>query len=323
LLTLFSPRSKEKAVIIPKEPAEIDILIATDCISEGQNLQDCDYLINYDIHWNPVRIIQRFGRVDRIGSKNKRIQLVNYWPDISLDEYIKLKERVESRMVIADVTATGDDNPLDAQANDVAYRREQLRRLKEEVIELEDLKTGISITDLGLNDFRMDLINHVREHGDLANLPNGMHAVVPADPARGLHPGAIFTLRNRNDGVNINQQNRLHPYYLVYVGMDGQVRVNHTEPKRLLDLARAACKERPEPIPEVYQPFNKATKDGRKMEVYSGLLSQAIRSMMALKEEKDIDSLFSGGKTSALLNTIKGLEDFELIAFLVIMKDEL
>lgn len=323
LLTLFSPRSKEKAVIMPKEPAEIDILIATDCISEGQNLQDCDYLINYDIHWNPVRIIQRFGRVDRIGSKNKRIQLVNYWPDITLDEYINLKERVESRMVIADVTATGDDNPLDAQANDVAYRREQLRKLQDEVIELEDLKTGISITDLGLNDFRMDLINHVREHGDLANLPNGMHAVVPADPARGLHPGAIFTLRNRNDGVNINQQNRLHPYYLVYVGMDGQVRVNHTEPKRLLDLARAACKERPEPIPEVYQPFNKATKDGRKMEAYSGLLSQAIRSMVALKEEKDIDSLFSGGKTSALLNTISGLEDFELIAFLVIMKDEL
>jgi hypothetical protein len=243
---------------------------------------------------------------------------VNYWPDITLDEYINLKDRVESRMVIADVTATGDDNPLDAQANDVAYRREQLRKLQDEVIELEDLKTGISITDLGLNDFRMDLINHVREHGDLANLPNGMHAVVPADPARGLHPGAIFTLRNRNDSVNINQQNRLHPYYLVYVGMDGQVRVNHTEPKRLLDLARAACKERPEPISEVYQPFNKATKDGRKMDAYSGLLSQAIRSMVALKEEKDIDNLFSGGKTSALLNTIKGLEDFELIAFLVV-----
>ena len=318
LLTLFSPRSKEKAVIMPKEPAEIDILIGTDCISEGQNLQDCDYLINYDIHWNPVRIIQRFGRVDRIGSKNKCIQLVNYWPDITLDEYINLKERVESRMVIADVTATGDDNPLDAKANDVSYRREQLRKLQEEVIELEDLKTGISITDLGLNDFRMDLVNHVREHGDLGNMPNGMHAVIPADPARGLHPGAIFVLRNRNDGVNINKQNRLHPYYLVYVAQDGQVIVNHTEPKRLLDLARAACKERPEPIPEVYQPFNKTTKDGRKMEAYSELLNQAIRSMIALKEERDIDSLFSGGKTSALLNTINGLDDFELIAFLVV-----
>ncbi len=318
LLTLFSPRSKEKAAILPKEPAEIDILIGTDCISEGQNLQDCDYLVNYDIHWNPVRIIQRFGRVDRIGSRNKCIQLVNYWPDISLDEYINLKERVESRMVIADVTATGDDNPLDTKANDVAYRREQLRKLQEEVIELEDLKAGISITDLGLNDFRMDLVNYVREHGHMEALPSGMHAVVPAEPARGLHPGVIFTLRNRNDGVNINKQNRLHPYYLVYIGQDGSVLVNHTEPKRLLDLARAACKERHEPVPEAYQPFNKATKDGRKMDAHSALLSTAIRSMMELKEEKDIDSLFSGGKTSALLNTIKGLEDFELIAFLVV-----
>ncbi|UZF20948.1 DEAD/DEAH box helicase family protein [Ralstonia pseudosolanacearum] len=202
LLTLFSPRSKEKAVVLPDEPHEVDLLIGTDCISEGQNLQDCDYLINYDIHWNPVRIIQRFGRVDRIGSPNSSIQLVNYWPDISLDEYINLKERVESRMMIADVTATGDDNVLSAQANDVSYRKEQLRRLQEEVIELEDLKTGVSITDLGLNDFRMDLLNYVKAHGDLSNVPNGMHAVVPARPEMGLLPGAIFTLRNRNSGVN-------------------------------------------------------------------------------------------------------------------------
>ena len=317
LLTLFSPRSKDKAIILPKEPGEIDLLIGTDCISEGQNLQDCDYLINYDIHWNPVRIIQRFGRIDRIGSKNDCIRLVNYWPDITLDEYINLKERVENRMIIADVTASGDDNPLDSRANDVAYRREQLRRLQEEVIELEDLKTGISITDLGLNDFRMDLLNYVKTHGDLASLPNGMHAVVPAAPERGLVPGAIFALRNRNDGVNINRQNRLHPYYLVYVAQDGTVVANHTEAKRLLDLARAACKERHEPIPEVYQAFNKATKDGRRMDAYSELLGKAIRSMVELKEEKDIDSLFSGGKTTALVNTINGLDDFELIAFIV------
>jgi len=185
LLTLFSPRSKEKAIVLPGEPAEIDLLIGTDCISEGQNLQDCDYLINYDIHWNPVRIIQRFGRIDRIGSTNASIQLVNYWPDISLDEYINLKERVESRMMIADVTATGDDNVLSAQANDVSYRKEQLRRLQEEVIELEDLKTGVSITDLGLNDFRMDLLNYVKANGDLNNVPSGMHAVVPAKPELG------------------------------------------------------------------------------------------------------------------------------------------
>ena len=320
LLTLFSPRSKEKSVVLPEEPAEIDLLIGTDCISEGQNLQDCDYLINYDIHWNPVRIIQRFGRVDRIGSPNSSIQLVNYWPDISLDEYINLKERVESRMMIADVTATGDDNVLSAQANDVSYRKEQLRRLQEEVIELEDLKTGVSITDLGLNDFRMDLLNYVKAHGELSNVPNGMHAVVPARPEMGLRPGAIFTLRNRNAGINLNQHNRLHPYYLVYINREGEVIHDHTEVKRLLDLVRTCCKGQDKPIVDVCQRFNQETADGRRMQPYSDLLGKSIRSMIEVKEEKDLDSLFSGGKTTALTDTISGLDDFELISFLVIQE---
>ncbi len=323
LLTLFSPRSKEKAAIFPNEPGEIDILIGTDCISEGQNLQDCDYLINYDIHWNPVRIIQRFGRIDRIGSQNASIQLVNYWPDITLDEYINLKERVENRMVIADVTATGDDNVLSAQSNDVSYRREQLRRLQEEVIEMEDLKTGVSITDLGLNDFRMDLLNYVKANGDMAGVPSGMHAVVPAAPEHGLLPGVIFTLHNLNQGVNVNQQNRLHPYYLVYIGQNGDVITNHTEVKRLLDLVRSVCKGQNQPIPDVCQLFNQNTADGRNMLVYSDLLGKAIRSMIDVQEDKDLDSLFSGGRTTALINTIAGLDDFELIAFIVIQnKDE-
>jgi SNF2 family DNA or RNA helicase len=318
LLTLFSPHSKDKAAILSEEPAEIDVLIGTDCISEGQNLQDCDYLINYDIHWNPVRIIQRFGRVDRIGSPNSSIQLVNYWPDISLDEYINLKERVESRMMIADVTATGDDNVLSAQANDVSYRKEQLRRLQEEVIELEDLKTGVSITDLGLNDFRMDLLNYVKAHGELSNVPNGMHAVVPAQPEVGLHPGVIFTLRNRNSGVNLNQHNRLHPYYLVYINREGEVIHDHTEVKRLLDLARTCCKGQDKPMIEVCQRFNQETADGRQMQTYSDLLGKAIHTMIEVKEEMDLDSLFTGGKTTALTDPISGLDDFELISFLVI-----
>ncbi len=318
LLTLFSPRSKEKAIVLPGEPAEIDLLIGTDCISEGQNLQDCDYLINYDIHWNPVRIIQRFGRIDRIGSTNASIQLVNYWPDISLDEYINLKERVESRMMIADVTATGDDNVLSAQANDVSYRKEQLRRLQEEVIELEDLKTGVSITDLGLNDFRMDLLNYVKANGDLNNVPSGMHAVVPAKPELGLQAGVIFTLRNLNPNVTVNLHNRLHPYYLVYINRAGEVISDHTEVKRLLDLVRSCCKGQSVPIVNVCRLFNEETADGRKMQAYSDLLGKTIRSMIEVKEEKDLDSLFSGGKTTALVNTIAGLDDFELITFLVI-----
>lgn len=318
LLTLFSPRSKEKAIVLPDEPGELDILIGTDCISEGQNLQDCDFLINYDIHWNPVRIIQRFGRIDRIGSPNQQIQLVNYWPDISLDEYINLKERVENRMVIADVTATGDDNVLTAKSSDIAYRKEQLKRLQDEVIELEDVKAGISITDLGLNDFRMDLLNYVKANGELDNVPFGMHAIVPAQPDVGLLPGVIFALKNIHDSVNVNQQNRLHPYYLVYIGNDGEVIADHTEVKRLLDLIRSSCKGKDEPIRALCQLFNEWTQDGRNMQPYSDLLSQAIRSMIEVKEEKDIDSLFGGGRTTALTATIQGLDDFELIAFLVI-----
>ena len=321
ILTIFSPVSKEKDLIIPDETGEIDLLVGTDCISEGQNLQDCDYLINYDIHWNPVRIIQRFGRIDRIGSPNESIQLVNYWPDISLDEYINLKERVENRMIIADVTATGDDNVLSAQANDVSYRKEQLRRLQDEVIELEDLKTGVNITDLGLNDFRMDLLNHIKVNGDLGHLPSGLHAVLPSNNEIGLSPGVIFTLRNRNSGVNVNQHNRLHPYYLVYINNDGEVIIDHTQVKTLLDLVRSSCKGQDIPIYDVCRQFNFDTNDGREMGRYSDLLGQAIRSMIEVKEEKDIDSLFSGVNTTALVDTIKGLDDFELISFLVIQED--
>lgn len=318
ILTLFSPRAKEKHLILPDDDHEIDILIGTDCISEGQNLQDCDYLINYDIHWNPVRIIQRFGRVDRIGSPNAQIQLVNYWPDITLDEYINLKERVENRMMIADVTATGDDNVLTAKSSEIAYRKEQLKRLQEEVIELEDVKTGISITDLGLNDFRMDLLNYVKDNDDLERMPNGLHAIVPSDSTLGLPPGIIFALKNIHDSVNINQQNRLHPYYLVYISDEGEIVADHTEVKRLLDLVRASCKGEAAPIQDVCKLFNDQTEDGRDMSRQSELLSSAIHSMIEVKEEKDIDSLFSGGRTSALVNTITGLDDFELIAFLVV-----
>jgi superfamily II DNA or RNA helicase len=318
LLTLFAPLAKEKKLVLPNEPAEIDILIGTDCISEGQNLQDCDCVMNYDIHWNPVRIIQRFGRVDRIGSPNSEIQLINYWPDISLDEYINLKERVENRMVISDITATGDDNVLKAEANNVAYRKEQLKRLQDEVIDLEDVKTGVSITDLGLNEFRMDLLNYIKTNGDIKSTPHGLHTVVAADQQIGLVPGVIFALRNRNHGVNVNQQNRLHPYYLIYMSTNGDVVINHMQVKPLLDRVRAACKGKAEPIKSAYEAFNKATKDGKKMGFYSDLLDQSIKSMIEVKENSDIESLFGSKTTTALTDQISGLEDFELINFIVV-----
>ena len=322
LLTFFSPISKDKALAFPHEPGEIDLLIGTDCISEGQNLQDCDYVVNYDIHWNPVRIIQRFGRVDRIGSKNSVIQMVNFWPDISLDEYIGLKERVENRMVIADLAATADDNLLTQESNDTRFRKEQLRRLQDEVIELEDVRTGVSITDLGLNDFRMDLLNYMVQYGDLAASPKGLHAAVPADPGRGLRPGAIFALRSVDEKARVNRHNRLHPHYLIYLDVDGNVVTDHTEVKQLLDVIRASCQGAHEPIPAAYNVFNELTSEGVKMGAYSHLLSEAIKSLIDVTEQRDIDSLFSGARTTALQQSFQGLEDFELIAFLAIVESD-
>jgi len=319
VLTLFSPRSKQRDLVMKGDSRDIDVLIGTDCISEGQNLQDCDFVINYDIHWNPVRIIQRFGRIDRIGSTNAQIKMVNFWPDISLDAYINLKERVENRMVIADLSATADDNLLTQEASDVAFRREQLRRLQDEVIELEDVRTGVSITDLGLNEFRMDLLSYIKENGSLDGAPKGLHAVVPARPEVGLRPGVIFALRNLTGDARINRGNRLHPHYLVYLSDGGEVVADHTEVKRLLDLARAGCRPYPEPVDAVTRIFNGATDDGVRMEHYSDLLTSAIESIVGKAAESDIDSLFTPGPTTALMSVIQGIDDFELIAFLAIV----
>lgn len=318
-LTLFSPRSKDKEALFPDVSGEIDILIATDCISEGQNLQDCDYLINYDIHWNPVRIIQRFGRIDRIGSRNSCIQMVNYWPDIKLDEYINLKARVENRMKVSVMTAAGDDNLLsNDEKGDLEYRRKQLERLQTEVVDLEEMSTGISILDLGLNEFRLDLLDYIKRHGDLEQTPFGLHAVVPSSDK--MPPGVIYILKNLNQGVNIDRKNQLHPFYMVYLTEEGEVHCDHLSVKPLLDLMRWACRGQPAPLTELCQLFNKETKDGRKMEAYSQLLHRAVESIIEVKNEQEIDSLFSEGTTTALEHKVKGLDDFELIAFLVIKR---
>lgn len=317
VLTYFSPISKDRSTLFPKATEDIDVLIATDCISEGQNLQDCDYLINYDIHWNPVRIIQRFGRVDRIGSKNDVIQLVNYWPDMELDKYIELKGRVESRMKATVLTSTGDDNLLSAnEKGDLEYRKNQLKKLQEEVVDIEDMDTGINIMDLGLNEFRLDLLSYVKENPDIEHAPYGMNAVVPAtDLAK---PGVIYILKNRNTSVNIDKKNLLHPFYMVYLADDGTVICDHLQPKRLLDVMRHVCRGKNKPDQELCAIINKETADGRRMQRYSDLLANAIDSIITVKEESDIDSLFSMGETTALLGEVKGLDDFELITFLII-----
>lgn len=317
VLTCFSPISKDKHLLMPDETAEIDILIATDCISEGQNLQDCDYLINYDIHWNPVRIIQRFGRIDRIGSRNACIQLVNFWPDVTLDEYIDLKSKVETRMKIVDMTATGDENLLsDEEKTDLEYRKSQLRRLQEEVVDIEDMTTGISIMDLGLNEFRLDLLDYVKRHDDLDKTPFGLHAIVPASDE--MPAGVIYVLKNRSNSVNIGNQNRLHPFYMVYIGKDGKVICDHLSPKAMLDKMRFLCKGKTEPIAALCRQFNGETRDGRSMGTYSKLLGDAIKSIIEVKEESDLDAFLGGGQVSFVDEQIKGLDDFELICFLVI-----
>ncbi len=323
VLTCFSPLSKEKALLMPGNAAEIDVLIGTDCISEGQNLQDCDFLINYDIHWNPVRIIQRFGRIDRIGSRNGCIQLVNFWPDLRLDEYIQLKERVETRMkvVFLTATATAGDNPINnestaGQAESDGYREKQLKRLHEEVVDIEEMSTGISIMDLGLNEFRLDLLEYAKRHEDLDEVPFGMSAVAAASPD--APPGVVFILKNRHGSINADKQNRLHPFYLVYVRDDGTVLLNHLSPKEVLDKLRFLCKGKTKPIHSLCQKHNQKTKDGRDMRFYSELLGKAVKAVVQAKDQSQVDDFLGGDAVSLIGDGISGLDDFELICFLIV-----
>jgi SNF2 family DNA or RNA helicase len=330
ILTAFSPRSKER----PAEAAEdgdLDLLIATDCISEGQNIQDCDYLINYDIHWNPVRIIQRFGRIDRIGSPNKCIQLVNFWPNIQLEEYINLEQRVSGRMVLLDVSATGEENiigPDDpSRMNDLEYRRKQLMQLQDKVIDLEDISTGLSIADLTLNDFRMDLANYIKERDHhVASLPMGSFAVTTAH-ANGeapIPPGLIFCLRAVGTAAlkGVEEGYPLKPHYLVYVAEDGTTLLPYTQAKHVLDRMKKLCLGREEPLQSAIKTFDQRTRNGQDMGVLRKGLSAAVASITGKKEERAVASLFSPGGTHAQKGEFAGVDDFEVVAFLVVLADE-
>ncbi|WP_163146862.1 helicase-related protein [Bifidobacterium ramosum] len=316
ILACFSPISKERDKTAPGlTDQNIDILIATDCISEGQNLQDCDEMVNYDIHWNPVRIVQRFGRVDRIGSKNERIQLVNYWPDVDLDKYLKLKDRVEARMRLTVLTSTGDDDYInESETGDLAYRARQLKQMQTEVPDLEDVEGGISITDLGLNEFRMDLVEYHRQNPDIERTPDGIDAVVEGD-----EPGIMFVLKNVNEGVNTSGKNQLHPYYLVHVGSDGTIRHGHLEPKACLDLMRMLCKGKNEPDDRLCKAYNRSTKNGKDMSRASQLLQDAVAGIVQTDSQSAADGFLSTGMADFLAPTVQGIDDFELICFLVIL----
>lgn len=317
VLSCFSPKAKDRDLIASNLVGkDIDILIATDCVSEGQNLQDCDCVVNYDIHWNPVRIVQRFGRVDRIGSSNATIQLVNFWPDVELDEYIKLKSRVETRMRAVVMTSTGDDDLVNAEEEgDLEYRRVQLEQIISTNIDLEDVSGGVSITDLGLDEFRTDLLAWVKSHGADDMPPHGIHAVVKGDA-----PGIIFVMRNVNKGVNVSKANRLHPFYLVYVGEDGSIIYGQLEARDILSSMRALCRGKGEPDASLCSQFNKSTKDGRDMRHPTQLLHAAVESIVDTDQASVVDSFFGAGASLiGQRGAVKGLDDFELLDFLVVV----
>jgi len=329
IITSFSPISKERDKIDSALTAEIDLLIATDCISEGQNLQDCDYLINYDIHWNPVRIIQRFGRVDRLGSKNDKIQLVNFWPNMELDEYINLEARVSGRMVLLDISATGEENVIEftdsGKMNDLDYRRKQLEKLQNEVLDIEDVEGGISITDLTLNDFRMDLSDYIKEHENLLErMSPGAFAVTTIDDSlKGeMSPGVIFCLKNEGAQTVSDTTYALSPYYLVYVSNDGSVILQFTQTKKILDLLKKMSIHGKSIDGGATTRLSSLTRNGSDMSHYRNLLSKAVQALTGAAEERGVESLFSPGGTVINKNSFKGMDDFEVVSYLILLGEE-
>jgi SNF2 family DNA or RNA helicase len=336
ILTNFSPRAKQRNKIksMPQDD-EIDILIATDCISEGQNLQDCDLLVNYDIHWNPVRIIQRFGRIDRIGSLNTSIQLINFWPTEDLNKYIDLKNRVEARMALVDIAATAEDNVLQAEDleelihEDLRYRDKQLLRLKEEVLDLEDFNESVSLNEFTLDDFRMELATYIESNRVvLEDAPFGLYAVVPPHAANKTHwatikPGVIYCLKQQREAKGNETVNAIQPYFLVYIRDDGEVRYNFTAPKQILEIFRAVCQGQEQPYAKLCELFDEQTQNGEEMGQYSDLLEKAVTAIASQFARKSTSNLFAGrgGKLTDSTKQIKHTADFELITWLII-KDE-
>lgn len=329
IITAFSPRSKERPEDLASE-GEVDLLIATDCISEGQNLQDCDTVINYDIHWNPVRIIQRFGRIDRIGSFNERIQLINFWPNMELEEYIKLEQRVSGRMVLLDISATGEENIIEHQSgnqmNDLEYRRKQLLKLQDAVIDLEDLSSGISIADLTLNDFRVDLAGFTKEHPKkLEKLPLGTMAVTitQGNGESIMPPGIIFCLRAVGETAlkTIEPGYPLAPHYIVYVKDDGSVLLPFGQAKQTIDCLKRLCFGRDLPDANACDHFDNLTKNGKEMSDATSLLSKAVASIVGKKEERSVASLFTPGGTHIMKGEFQGINDFEVVALLYVLPD--
>lgn len=310
ILRHFSPMSK-LGQELPKSE-QIDVVIATDCISEGQNLQDCDTVINYDIQWNPVVLIQRFGRIDRIGSKNKRIAMINFFPNMELNEYLQLEQRVKGKMTAVNLTATGDEDFLSPEMNDFLFRKKQLERLQKEVIEIEELNDNISLTDLNMNDYIYELSNYIKRNPDIMRVPRGIYSVT-----QGEKKGCIFCFRHQSDGARPTNQSALYPYYIVYVGNSGEIYYNSVNSREVLKEFRKLTYGKSKPDPALFQKFNNRTKNAEDMSFYSKLLNKAIQAIQGDEDKKAEMTIFDfGGYNNEFANS--SADDFELISFLVV-----
>ncbi|WP_170318386.1 C-terminal helicase domain-containing protein [Sphingomonas sp. PAMC 26621] len=322
ILTAFAPRARSRPEALSDEE-EIDLIIATDCISEGQNLQDCDCVVNYDIHWNPVRIVQRFGRIDRLGSPNAVIKLVNFWPNMDLDTYIGLERSVSGKMMLLDVSATGEENLIEAQAgdqmNDLEYRRQQLETLQSRVVDLEDLSSGVSITDLTLNDLRLDLARLSPDQREVLS-KQLLGTYSPIFASDDFPPGALFVLRAATPSAerSIAKGDPLFPHALIYVGGKGHIILPHSQPKRMLDLLRLAAATPADRQAEAWLCFDAETKGGDAMETWQALLAAAIRGVTGKAEERAVESLFTSGGIEGAGGE-SGLDDWEVVCWLAIL----
>ena len=310
VLCAFSPMSKMKKEIPAEE--QVDLLIGTDCISEGQNLQDCDTVINYDIQWNPVSLIQRFGRIDRIGSKNNCIQMVNFFPAMELNEYLGLEQRVKGKMTTLNLVSTGDEDILTPEMNDFNFRRRQLERLRTEVIDIEDANENISLTDLNMNEYLNELSEYIQSVPQIKKIPKGIYSVTDSE-----HKGVLFCFKHRNDMEKPKSDSSLYPYYLIYILNDGTVLYGNGQAREVVKQFRKLCYGKNTPVMELFGKFFERTKNATKMEFYSDLLNNAIRSIKGEEESKEVQMMFDfGGFNNAFAG--ETADDFELISFLVV-----
>jgi len=310
VLCAFSPLSKMKKEISVNE--QIDLLIATDCISEGQNLQDCDTVINFDIQWNPVSLIQRFGRIDRIGSKNTNIQMINFFPNMELNDYLGLEARVKGKMTTLNLVSTGDEDVLTPEMNDFNFRKRQLERLKDEVIDIEDANDNISLTDLNMNEYLNELSEYIQNVPEIKKVPKGVYSVTDGDNA-----GVLFCFKHRNDANKPKSDSSLYPYYLIYMRNNGEVFYGNGQAREVVKQFRKLCYKKKQPIMELFQQFFVRTNNAKDMQFYSDLLNKAIKSIKGEEESKATQLMFDfGGFNNAFAE--ETADDFELISFLVV-----